>query len=560
MIDYTPTITALDREIQDLVAAHPYPTVPANTEIFEPTTLKLPNSEAIAHYENEVQFVDHTISEFARIIEPHGLLLRPDAGSKCGYELRYMASAAPRTNRTERSPLAPLLAARKQDAYRALDGYLTGLQGRLPVLPAADRMYQAVEQLLQYRVSCKKQLAGLDKGERGEDLVLENLNKTKFKYIIRSSVVLPAVTEDSQTAETDAYVITPKGVFVLEVKNKGNKNAKIEISKDGRWRELYNGRVTHVYGEKKRDKTPAEQNIIHKMNTEAFLKQNGFEDVPLYPVVVFANNEVTIENESHDVVLRNSALISYIESIEGLNLLSREEMEDIAALFDREGLEARAFDVSCLSDKEDMIIPYLESLVRVFYDQKQSEKKIGELLTDTVEKIVNQADEASKQAVKQSTKKHIDHGTSTVLNVIRIALTVVFSSEVFHWIDKLRWFRRMLFDAGYLGNGSHWDVFASSISYVTNPLVMAGIWLISVIGSGLLVCLLPRLVVQNIRQKNKQYAINSLANVLLLTVIYFVTLILLGTGVGYGAVIGLAILPYFGWRIWNGKFMIRLKK
>lgn len=559
MIDYNPVIEALDREIWNFFSEHPYPTIRENMEAFEPAVMKLPNSEAIEHYENEVHCVDHIISEFGRIIEPHGLMLKLDANSKNGYTLRYMASSCPRTNRTERSPLAPLMAHRKHDAYRALDGYLTGLQGRLPALPAASQMSRAVERLLQYRGNCKQRLAGLDKGERGENLVLENLRNTSFKYIVRSSVVLPAVTADSQTSETDAYVITPKGLFVLEIKNKGNRNVKFEIARDGRWREFHNGRVTHIYGGGQSDKSPAEQNIIHKMNTEAFLEKHGFKDVPLYPVVVFANNEVMIQNESHDVVLRSSALISYIESIDKPNLLSREQMEEIAELFDREGLEARAFDVSCLSQNEELIDRYLESLVRVFHDQKQSEKKIGELLSDTVEKIVNQNDDTTKQAVEQFVKNFIDCGKGPVFNVLRIVLTCVFATVVSEWLDKLRWFRRMLFDAGYLGNSSG-SFYASSIAYVTDPLVILELMAISIIGSGLLVWLLPRLVMRNMEQRNVPYLINSLANALLMVAIYFVTLILLAKGIGYGTIIGLVILLCFGWRIWHGKFMIRLKK
>lgn len=547
---YSAAIDELDQKIQAYLKAHPYPAATVRESLFQPTKEKLPNSEAIAHYEYEVDFIDHTIKEFGSIIEPHGLILTPEENGHPEYTVRYMPSSCPRISSSSSSPFLPLSSMEYADARAAMKDYLIKLGESTPVFPSVVQMNQVIEQLLEFRKHCKHSLAGLDKGERGENLVLENLQKVGFKYIVLSSVVLPAITGDSQTSETDAYVITPKGIFVLEIKNKGNENVTFSISKDGRWEEKRHGRVTHTYGQTPYDKSPSEQNIIHKINTEAFLESHGFKDIPMYPVVVFANNDVDIENDSHDVVLRSSALISYIESINDPPILSREKMEEIAKLIDENRMEARAFDVLSLSCNMTEMYQNMEHLLHVFYEQKQAEIEIGKMLEDAVAQIMAGKDNVAKLKAEQVKTSSVRFGKNTVLNIFRCVLLFIAYYIVQAWIEDATWFKRILSNSGYL-RSAH-----SYLGYITDMGVLFGIWIAIVVGAWLISWLVPHLVWQNLKQKSKAYLLDTVVNVLVLIALYIVILIVLAKGMWQVALAGFAILLFLSWKVWSSKFLI----
>lgn len=189
-----------------------------------------------------------------------------------------------------------------------------------------------------------KDIAILQKGLQGEAQVMQQLKLYEGKYQILSNIVLPSVDSMGESSEVDAYIITEKGVVVVEIKNFGNEKRRLHISSDGRWviEDAYSGNIL-----RRIDKSPVEQNARHCLALERLLKEKLGEEcsVPVIPVVFIGNNKITIQNESKSAVLRASEFYTFINSLEVKNEVSREMQQNIEALLKKEDIGAREFGV-----------------------------------------------------------------------------------------------------------------------------------------------------------------------------------------------------------------------
>ena len=156
----------------------------------------------------------------------------------------------------------------------------------------------------------KVQLAGLEKGDRGEEYVLSELDLYRGKYRILSNIKLPFEGQKGFTSETDLYVLTKKGILVCEIKNKGNENVEFHISKDGQWAKYdHNGRLLETM------ESPFAQNARHCIATEQFLERHGIKDYKIIPVIIIGNEAVTIKNEGTNSVIRAFELYNFVEGL-----------------------------------------------------------------------------------------------------------------------------------------------------------------------------------------------------------------------------------------------------
>lgn len=169
-----------------------------------------------------------------------------------------------------------------------------------------------------------------EKGEKGEENVGTFLSMLEYKYIIKQNVILPANGVYSETSETDAYIITDKGIFVCEIKNWGGPNNIIKITNGGQWLKC------NKFGETiDTMHSPVEQNTQHCIATEQFLKAHGIEGVKVYPIIVMANEHAIFENNSNNTVLRTSELYNFIENFNGGRPLSKDIQQKIGGLFEQ---------------------------------------------------------------------------------------------------------------------------------------------------------------------------------------------------------------------------------
>lgn len=205
-----------------------------------------------------------------------------------------------------------------------------------------------------------KEIAIQQKGVSGEKYVNEQLRLYEGKYRILKNIVLKSVDSQGNTSEVDVYIITDRGLVVVEVKNYGNENQRLHITNDGRWvmEDLYNGNIL------RRIDSPVEQNTRHCLAVERLLAQEFGEDchIPVIPVIFIANNKVSICNESRSSVIRVSEFYTFINSVQGTEPVSREMQEKIENLLKEHDIGARDFPVK----SRRRLMEVLEKIEAVF--------------------------------------------------------------------------------------------------------------------------------------------------------------------------------------------------
>lgn len=151
----------------------------------------------------------------------------------------------------------------------------------------AEHKNIANSELEKFIIDCKKannKIKAEISGNRGEEIVLRNLETLKIKNTISKNIELQNETTRS---EIDAVVFTKKGAFIIEVKNT-KKN--IFIDKNGLF-----FRVTD-------ERQQFDSNIAEKMQTkEALLRTEldklGYCGLQIFKIVVFTNTKAEIQNK-----------------------------------------------------------------------------------------------------------------------------------------------------------------------------------------------------------------------------------------------------------------------
>lgn len=151
----------------------------------------------------------------------------------------------------------------------------------------AEHKNIANSELEKFIIDCKKannKIKAEISGNRGEEIVLRNLETLKIKNTISKNIELQNETTRS---EIDTVVFTQKGAFIIEVKNT-KKN--IFIDRDGLF-----FRVTD-------ERQQFDSNIAEKMQIKEALLRNeldklGYSGLQIFKIVVFTNTKAEIQNK-----------------------------------------------------------------------------------------------------------------------------------------------------------------------------------------------------------------------------------------------------------------------
>lgn len=203
------------------------------------------------------------------------------------------------------------------------------------------------------------------KGKTGEERVSRILRQYQDRFFSLENIVIPSPTTSRKTAETDAYIISNKGVFVCEVKNYGSEGQTLYMPESGDWK-LLNERGVLLANKD----SAFEQNERHCIATRDLIKEQLGISVPIIPVVIIANNEVDVENASHNIVIRAEQIYDLVSSYQ--DAIDYETQKKIMATLEENQLDPNDFPVKINADRAKYVqelfsfyIPYLKANAKI---------------------------------------------------------------------------------------------------------------------------------------------------------------------------------------------------
>ncbi len=185
---------------------------------------------------------------------------------------------------------------------------------------AVEPLFERIKQDLE---TVNKDFNILNLGISGEDKVDKILNTHKYIKNL-SNLVIKDV--DGQRVECDNLLVTEKGIFIIEVKNYGsNGRFTLKIDNSGRWERVYNSN-SYVMD------SPFGQNSRHIGIIKNILLEHSI-NIPVYGIIVIANDTVDIINNSNNMVVRADFLVDTINNFRGEIFIDIKQRDDIANLF-----------------------------------------------------------------------------------------------------------------------------------------------------------------------------------------------------------------------------------
>lgn len=173
--------------------------------------------------------------------------------------------------------------------------------------------------------SFRNEFKTIKSGYVGEGRVAKSLKKYEGQAIVLPNI---RIEVDGESSEMDYIVISPYGVYSLEVKNLAEKGAyDILIEKDGRWNKV-------TKGVKKPMKSPDTQNERHIVHLETMINRalgRSLDDyIRVKGMIVIANDQVTIKNYNDDCIVKRYDYV--MQAIRQNDIVLKEsEMKQIAA-------------------------------------------------------------------------------------------------------------------------------------------------------------------------------------------------------------------------------------
>jgi len=161
------------------------------------------------------------------------------------------------------------------------------------------------------------------KGKRGENAAAWYLHRLPSEYVVYSNIMLPT---NYGTTQIDHLVVSPYGVFVIEVKNMQGIISGHENSES--W-------TQNIYGHKYEMRNPVKQNMAHIIALKSVFK--GLMKMPIVSIVAFGHEarlNVNVDNSAivyigqltqtirqHEVVYIDRGEVSkYCAAIEAANI------------------------------------------------------------------------------------------------------------------------------------------------------------------------------------------------------------------------------------------------
>lgn len=217
-----------------------------------------------------------------------------------------------------------------------------------------DILSQEGQTLLFFSIALQnllKEIRAEEAGVEGEEIVLSKLNEYNEYKEYKVIAGLTIKIDEHKYRETDLVVITQSGIFVAEIKN---WHGGLFVAKDGLF--VLNGNVVD---------SPVHQNMEHiKCNRKLIieeLKKLGQDgtNIPFYPMIVIANDELGVTNESDDIlIIRASALTNYLYQNSNVQILTNEQQQQL-------------YDIFIRNNDDSMKVPYnsyVEEMERLLND------------------------------------------------------------------------------------------------------------------------------------------------------------------------------------------------
>jgi len=218
---------------------------------------------------------------------------------------------------------------------------------------------EKANEILEMMTSVINQYKSDEKGSIGEDIVNDHLEMYSDTITNYSNIRFEV---DGESVETDNIVVGENGIFALEVKNYGNEKQIIRISRDGQWQRFSGSRQIPM-------KNVMEQHNRHiaymqkSINRE--LKDMGYT-VPyifIVPMIVFANDDVALENESDTIIIRTSNIYNNIRNHKTEISLSSEIQSAIGEIINKNKKELKSYAVTSY---KEAIVSKFENLINEY--------------------------------------------------------------------------------------------------------------------------------------------------------------------------------------------------
>lgn len=145
----------------------------------------------------------------------------------------------------------------------------------------------------------------------------EKLKPFESEYLILNNVRFNGEVFARQDFTIDRILLTKAGIFVLGLINYGNKMQTLEITADNKW-QLRDNESQNIIQEI--DNSIIEDTALNCIAIKKLLRVNFGEEadkIPVKPVIIISNDEVRIDNRSHNQIIRGSNIYQTIESLEG---------------------------------------------------------------------------------------------------------------------------------------------------------------------------------------------------------------------------------------------------
>lgn len=220
---------------------------------------------------------------------------------------------------------------------------ISGLEEMIPELNRAmRRLYNYSRLMLLTTKNLHKRLnqdfKGISIGNQGEKMVNHELSRRSFNVHNMAGL---NIFNGEYNVEFDNVLISKRGIFVLEVKNVGsnaNSDHKIVVSRDGRYQYFKNGKEQISNA-----RTPIQQNNEHRDSLMKYLYQLTGREFPVIPFVVYANDNIGIDNQSSHIIMRPNMILTQHDLYP--EVLSEEDINLIKNLLEMGAKEAQTFEI-----------------------------------------------------------------------------------------------------------------------------------------------------------------------------------------------------------------------
>ena len=238
--------------------------------------------------------------------------------------------------------------------------------------------------------SFRNEYRTIKSGYVGEGRVEKSLKKYEGQMIILPNI---RIEVDGESSEMDYIVISPYGVYSLEVKNLAEKGAyDILIEKDGRWNKV-------TKGVKKPMKSPDTQNERHIVHLETMINRalgRSLDDyIRVKGMIVIANDQVTIKNYNDDCVVKRYDYV--MQAIRQNDIVLKEsEMKQIAEEIKAAELEHIPYNLEFEGNYFDTYIA-IKMLMSEYMYWKEGNQELFDYVTEYRTKVYNPIQETEMQ-------------------------------------------------------------------------------------------------------------------------------------------------------------------